>query len=405
MGFPYTDVNIDYPCEEASGILLGKQNLPVIGTPGSVADGIIGKARGPGGSDADFFRGAVTFDGTKYDCGGAVSITVIMWIRITTLATEVFGWSVWGDGAASEQAWILSPSVILPGPVQGPRFHMYDGLILNNNIGVYARTSGADISLNDWHMIGGSWNRDTNILSCFFGDGSDGSGLTTDYNTTSGFAAGFGLSTDGGVNIGRFDHGGADGDIMDVDHLSYWLGRAFDEEDFLNLWQLSAGLPFSSYSGVPDMAFSAIRDSIQLRSRSAEIDPALLELTSVDLEAAADAESRLIDGRDNFVFTLYSVVDNTSASSGTFSIFLDLYERDGVTLLEAVELFSAQLPTSDNTVKVQFGLGLTAALIGTATIGTEIDSLKLIQLFKLRVVKDTPADDTSVLDVRLLIGD
>lgn len=153
------------------------------------------------------------------------------------------------------------------------------------------------------------------------------------------------------------------------------------------------------------VAFSAVRESIQLRSRSAEIPPDLLELDSVDLEDAADAESRLVDGRDNFVFTLYSVVDNTSASSGTFSLFCDLYERDGVTLLEAVTLFDSQLPTSDNTVKIQFGLGLTAALEGTATIGTEINSLKQIGLFKIRVVKDTPADDTSILDVRIVVGD
>ncbi len=281
---------------------------------------------------------------------------------------------------------------------------MYDGLSIFNNIGVYARTAGSPISLNDWHMIGGSWDKVTNTLACFFGDGSDASGDTTEFNTTSGFADGFGLSTNGGVNVGRFKHGGADADIMDVDHMAYWR-RSFTEQDFLNHWNFGAGLPFTQYSGVPDMAFSAIRDSIQLRSRAAEIPPDLLELDDVDLEVAADAESRLVDGRDNFVFTLYSTVDNTSAIAGTFSLFCDLYQRDGVTLQEAVELFSAQLPTSDNTVKIQFGLGLTAALTGTAVIGVAIDSLKTIQLFKIRVVKDTPADDVSVLDVRLVIGD
>lgn len=154
------------------------------------------------------------------------------------------------------------------------------------------------------------------------------------------------------------------------------------------------------------VAFSDIRSSIQLRNRAGEIDPASLGLDTVDLEDAADAESALIDARgDNFVFTLYSVVDNTAATAGTFSIFVDLYQRDGVTLLEAVNLFNAQLPTSDNTVKVLFGLGVTAVLTGTATLGTTVTSLKTIHLFKLRVVKDTPADAASILDVRLQVGD
>ena len=60
---------------------------------------------------------------------------------------------------------------------------------------------------------------------------------------------------------------------------------------------------------------------------------------------------------------------------------------------------------SDNTVKIQFGLGLAAALTGTASIGAAIDSLKSIQLFKIRVVKDTPADDVSTLDITLEVGD
>lgn len=413
MGFPYTDVNSTYAAEGTGDLIDGsgltvQKNLINVNSVASVADGMFDLARGPVGqasSSDPHFNAPVVFDGSQYDVRGLTSISVLMWVRITANSTEVFGWSVWNGSDAEGQAWVLSPNVILPGPTQGPRFHMYDGLADFNNIGVYARTSGADIPINDWHLIGGSWNAVTNVLSCFFGDGSDSSGDTVDFNTVSGFAAGFGYSANSDVAIGKFLHGGAAADVMEVDGLAYWKGRAFDEQDFLNHWNKGAGLLPSQYTGVPDMAFSAIRESIQLRSRSAEIDPTLLELVNVDLELAPDVESRLVDGRDNFVFTLYSIVDNTAATTGTFSLFLDLYERDGVTLLEAVELFSAQLPTSDNTVKIQFGLGLTAALTGTATIGTAIDSLKLIQLFKIRLVNDTPADAASLLDVRILIGD
>ncbi len=413
MGFPYTDVNSTYNAE-GTGNLIDGRGLPAqkslinVNSVASVSDGMFGQARGPIGEAATslpHFDAVADFDGSQFDVRGLTSISVLMWVRLTANTTETFGWSVWNGTDAEGQAWVLSPNVILPGPVQGPRFHMYDGLVDFVNIGVYARTSGPVIPINDWHLIGGSWNALTNTLACFFGDGSDSSGNTTDFNTVSGFSAGFGYSANANNAIGKFRHGGTTAAQMEVDHLLYWKGRAFDEEDFLNHWNSGAGLAFSQFSGVQPMAFSAIRESIQLRSKSAEIEPSTLGLETVDLEDAADAESELIDGRDNFVFKLYSVVDNTAATVGTFSVFCDLYERDGVTLLEAVELFSAQLPTSDNTVAIQFGLGLTAALTGTAVIGTAITTLKSIQLFKIRVVKDTPADATSVLDVRLLVGD
>jgi hypothetical protein len=186
----------------------------------------------------------------------------------------------------------------------------------------------------------------------------------------------------------------------DYDEVGIW-NRYLDTDDVDAL----STLFFDSFDGAADMAYSAIRDSIQIRSKMGEITPADLGLDDVDLEAAADATSNLIDGRDHFVFTIWSDVTDVAATVGDFSIFCDLYMRDGVTLLEAVELFNSQSASSTNQVKVQFGLGLTAGLSGTATIGTEIGELKLVQLFKLRVVKDTQADGASTLDVRMQVGD
>ncbi len=150
---------------------------------------------------------------------------------------------------------------------------------------------------------------------------------------------------------------------------------------------------------------SATQTALKIRSKSAEFSPAELELDDVDMEVAADAESVLIDGRGVFVFTTWAVNTDVAATLGDFSLFCDLYERDGTTLIEAVELYSAQLCNGTNTVKMLFGEGVTARKVGTCTIGVEVDSLKLIHLFKLRLVKDTQADGACTVDVRLAVGD
>ncbi len=153
------------------------------------------------------------------------------------------------------------------------------------------------------------------------------------------------------------------------------------------------------------VAFSDVRGALKNRARHWEAEPADLALNSVDLEAAADATSVLIDARDNFVYTIWADVTDTAATLGDFSIFCDLYARDGITLIEAVELYSLQLASVTNQVKLQWGEGITATLTGTATIGTTLGGLKLVQLCRLRVVKDTVADGASVLDVRMQFGD
>lgn len=417
MGFPYTDVNSTYAAEEATGDLLdatGKplvlKNLIEVNAPvPSVADGMFGKARGPVGeapSSRPHFSSPVQFDGSQFDVRGKISITVLMWIRLSANTTEIFGWHVWNDTDAEGQAWILSPNVDLPGPVQGPRFHMYNGIGDFVNIGVYARTVGADISLGDWHLIGGSWDADTNTLACFFGDGSDPTGQTYDFNTVAGFADGFGYSANADNAIGKFRHGGVAGaDVMEADHLAYWKGRAFDILDFLNHWNSGNGLAFSAYSGRPPMAFSEVQTALKNRSRHWEAEPADLEIDGIDLSDVPDVESRLIDARDNFVYTLWIDMVQNAATVGALSVFCDLYQRDGVTLIESVALVTALAPTTNNQVKVLFGEGVTERLVGTGTIGPELASLKLVHLCKLRVVKDTPTDTSATLSIRMQFGD
>lgn len=153
------------------------------------------------------------------------------------------------------------------------------------------------------------------------------------------------------------------------------------------------------------MSFGEVQTALKNRSRHWEAEPADLGLDLLDLSLAPDVTSVLIDARDNFVYTLWLDLIANTAGVGAISLFADLYARDGETLIEAVLLVSALSPTSDNQVKLLFGEGVTERLVGTGTIGPELASLKLLQLCRLRVVKNTPADQAATLSVRMQFGD
>lgn len=150
---------------------------------------------------------------------------------------------------------------------------------------------------------------------------------------------------------------------------------------------------------------AATQDALIIRARQHEAEPVDLELDALDLEAAGPFESVLIDARSSFQATVWADVTDVAATLGDFSLFCDLYARDGTTLIESVELFSGQSANGSNQVKVNFGQGIDATLIGVASIGSAIQSLKLAFIFKLRVVNDTPADAASTLSIRVQFGD
>jgi len=259
--FPYTNVTVHYPTGPAAAGLIDVEpspfNLVEQGNVGlKVGDGSVagnGDARGPCnrfGSGPNF-RAGIAFDGTHWDCRGAVSVTMIGWFRLNSLTGHPQLFSVWSFANANEQFWVLHARPF--GPPTGPAFTMYDGLTINN-----VRRAQASASNNpnaaDWHMCGGSWNHVTNIVTSFWGDGSDPTGNTFFFNSTTGFSAGFGASVDvQSVNCARFS------DLnemeIDVDHLSYWRDRAFDEEDYLNHWQAGTGLARSEFAVDPGRGF------------------------------------------------------------------------------------------------------------------------------------------------------
>lgn len=158
------------------------------------------------------------------------------------------------------------------------------------------------------------------------------------------------------------------------------------------------------------MTISEVRTAIRPRSRQAELQPADISMAALDLEAAGPFSSDLIDLRDNFVVTIYSEVTDTAATTGVFSIFLDLYDRSADNVIDAIELLNTQTSASTNTAKLTFGQGLDASLddaVGTsgAVIGTRVPGAKIAFLARFRVVNDTPADGASVLSLRVMLGD
>ena len=257
--FPYTDVSAQYPCGPLDGGLIDiesqakslvEQNVvPLKAGDGSPAGN--GDARGLLGEPVHFRRG-VDLDGTIFDCRGLVSITILGWCRVSTLTMQPFFWSVYDAANANGQAWVLNVNTTGGPGNQVPRMIMYDGLTIFNLKLIKVSVTAPSMTLDKWHMIGGSWNKITNKLACFWGDGNDGTGATTYYAETDGFAAGFGFTNDYQQNnCGRFRAGGAVENNWDVDHVSYWKGRAFNEDDFLNHWQGGAGLKRSEFAEDP----------------------------------------------------------------------------------------------------------------------------------------------------------
>ncbi len=155
---------------------------------------------------------------------------------------------------------------------------------------------------------------------------------------------------------------------------------------------------------------NSIPSELRPRSRQAEMSATALGLEALDLEAAGPFTSELFDLRGHFVYTIYSEVDRDAATTGDFSVFLDLYDRSADNIVESIELWNSQSSASDNTVKCVFGEGVDPAIedaVGTsgAQAGSRMPNAKLNFLARLRVVNDTPADDVSELAIRMHVGD
>lgn len=243
-GFPYTDVDAHYACEGTGALEDSVGSLDIVeqNTVGLLSGGgKFGDARGPLSTTNHFRRSWSS--GDAFDIRGQTSITVIGWVRLNSLLANDFFFSIYDASNANGQAFNLYARET-SGGAASPRITMFDGLTIFNSLFVKATTSVA-IAAGEWQFIGGSYDAVENELRCFWGvDPGE-----YYYDTASGFAAGFGHTTDyQSVNVGRFTGGGTPVD-MDVDHISWWKGRAFQERDFLHHWNDHAGLAFGDFAG------------------------------------------------------------------------------------------------------------------------------------------------------------
>lgn len=270
MGFPYTagvaGTQSHYPSGPSGGSpnevaaslddVVNAQKLDAKGgvqTIGFLSNGSPagnGFARGPfsrEGSPGSYCSRGIGQTNSTFDVRGLTSHAMVMWVRLNEGLAQPFCWSVWGFAAANHQSWVLHCRAGVSG---SPQFTMYDGLTLNMSLSVKAFDAGS-IDNTSWHMIGGGYNAATNTINCFWGDGSDSSGNTFHYQEAAGFVAGYaaGLLDIQGNNIGRFSS--LNVPDFDIDHATHWKGRAFDEQDYLNHWQLNTGLAFSEFGADP----------------------------------------------------------------------------------------------------------------------------------------------------------
>ncbi len=256
--FPYTDVEIHYPAGPLAGDLIDVEplNLNLIeqGTVGLKAgDGSPpgnGDARGPVDSlGSKDFRRALLLDGQGFDIRGATSMTILGWMRMNELTARPQYFSILdAAGPANKQAFSLYARQPAAGGAFNVVFRMFDGLTFNNFLAVKA-SSVAEMTSGVWHLIGGSWDSGSNLMSAFWGDGGDATGQTFYYNTAAGFSAGFSFIGGQIVNVGRYSD--LNTPDMDVDHISFWNGRAFNLNDFLKHWQLGTGLARSEFAVNP----------------------------------------------------------------------------------------------------------------------------------------------------------
>lgn len=252
MGFPYTDVASHYPTGPLAGNLIDAEPSPKnIAEVNSVAVASGGAPSGNGtyrgpisraGGASGWFNTSLQF-GSVYDVRGLTSHAMLCWIRLNETVSEPLILSLWNIVAANHEGWtLIGNSGAAP---RVPAFRQYDGLSQGNFIQVKAATSGT-ITATAWHLIGGGFNAVTKKIMCFWGDGDTGA---THYQEADGFAAGYGPLIDvANVNVGKFS--AFDTLRFDIDLLSHWK-RAFDEQDFLNHWQLGTGLARSEFAVDP----------------------------------------------------------------------------------------------------------------------------------------------------------
>lgn len=238
-----------YECIGTAGLLdsIASANFVEQGTVLEVTDGKFGNARGPcsgnfgAGGDGFSFSVSGVFD-TRFSSGFRRG-TELGWFRLDTVGNDQeFSSDARAVAANNTKQEMLRCVHQLGGGNESPVIFIWDH---TSNTFAFAtgpgRGSAGLMPTGVWCLVGWSVDLDTNILNFFTGiPGEPTYFLASDISSVNAFTA---TATDikmYGIGSGN-STGGTDGDI---DHIDWYNGLAFDEEDFLKFWNQGAGRAF-----------------------------------------------------------------------------------------------------------------------------------------------------------------
>lgn len=126
-----------------------------------------------------------------------------------------------------------------------------------------------------------------------------------------------------------------------------------------------------------------------------EFGAATVGIEDVDLTDTAGTTyaSNVIDVRSSFLYTAIIDVNETGgAAAGDFKLTVAVVSKDGSTELYSFDLVTGMTSAADNQVVVTFGAGAGATLLGTGTLSTAADVLKVASKIKLTLEITTASD-------------
>jgi hypothetical protein len=131
-------------------------------------------------------------------------------------------------------------------------------------------------------------------------------------------------------------------------------------------------------------------------SRTQEWLPEDLGVKNVNLKVGTTYPTGLLDLREYTDFMLAFLVDNTGGgAAGVAKLTAEIYAKDGSTLLLATDILTAINLTADRNEILTFGRSFAGRKIGNGTLGTDIDSLRVLGKVKFIVNVTTPSDATT----------
>lgn len=131
---------------------------------------------------------------------------------------------------------------------------------------------------------------------------------------------------------------------------------------------------------------------------SRQLSPLELGIEDADLKATANTKyaSGVKDVRHAFAFTaIVDVTEVGGGSNGEAKLTVQVLDKDKTTVLYALDLLTAIDTTTTNRNVVTFGYGVTPIRVGTATLSTDADILKVAKFVKVILEVTTQADGTS----------